>query len=344
MLHKADLDTQLVQGLVLDHGARHPDMPTRLENCFILTCNVSLEWERSEVNSGFYYSDADQRGKLVAAERQFTDDRLQQVIDLKRKVCPEGSGKSFVILNQKGIDPLALDALAREGILALRRAKRRNMERLTLACGGEALNSFEEMTEECLGFAGLVYEQTLGEEKYTFVEHVKNPFSCTVLIRGPHDYIINQIKECVRDGLRAVKNVLEDEAVLPGAGAFEVACCAHLKEYMKEVVGRQKLGIQAFADALLVIPKTLADNAGHDPTDVVIALEEQLLQGNVTGVDLVTGLPMDPCAQGVYDLWTVKRQSMHLTSVIASQFLLTDEILKAGRKMGGSNGAAMPGQ
>lgn len=90
MLHKADLDTQLVQGLVLDHGARHPDMPTRLENCFILTCNVSLEWERSEVNSGFYYSDADQRGKLVAAERQFTDDRLQQVIDLKRKVCPEG--------------------------------------------------------------------------------------------------------------------------------------------------------------------------------------------------------------------------------------------------------------
>jgi len=309
-----------------------------------LICNVSLEWERSEVSSGFYYSDADQRQKLVDAERAFTDDKLGQILALKRKVCPEGSGKNFVILNQKGIDPLALDALARDGILALRRAKRRNMERLTLACGGEALNSFDDMTEECLGHAGLVYEQTLGDEKYTFVEEVSNPFSCTVLIRGPHDYIINQIKECVRDGLRAVKNVLEDEAVVAGAGAFEVACAADLKSYMREVQGRQKLGIQAFADALLVIPKTLADNAGHDPTDVVIALEEQVQEGNVAGVDLATGEPMDPIANGVYDLFTVKRQSLHLTSVIASQFLLTDEILKAGRKMGGGNGAPMPGQ
>lgn len=342
MLHKSDLDTQLVRGLVLDHGARHHDMPTRLENCYILTCNVSLEWERSEVQSGFYYKDADQRQKLVDAERRVTDVQVEKILELKRKVCPEGSGKSFVVLNQKGIDPMALEALSREGILALRRAKRRNMERLTLACGGDALNSFEDLSEDCLGYAGLVYEQTLGDEKYTFVEDVKFPTSCTMLIRGPHNHVIEQIKETVRDGLRAVRNVLDDKCVIPGAGAFEVACAAHLKEYMPEVKGRAKLGVQAFADAMLVIPKTLADNGGHDPQDTVIALQEAHEAGELAGVNLEAGGVLDPMKEGIYDAFMVKRQSLHLTSVIASQFLLTDEILKAGKKMG-KGGPSMPG-
>jgi len=342
MLHKSDLDTQLVRGLVLDHGARHHDMPSRLENCYVLTCNVSLEWERSEVQSGFYYKDAAHRQQLVDAERRVTDVQVEKILELKRKVCPEGSGKNFVVLNQKGIDPLALEALAREGILALRRAKRRNMERLTLACGGDALNSFEDLSEECLGYAGLVYEQTLGDEKYTFVEDVRNPTSCTMLIRGPHNHVIEQIKETVRDGLRAVRNVLEDKCVIPGAGAFEVACSAHLKEYMPEVKGRAKLGVQAFADALLVIPKTLADNGGHDPQDTVIALMEEHEQGKLAGVNLDDGGVLDPMAAGIYDAYMVKKQSLHLTSVIASQFLLTDEILKAGKKMG-KGGPSMPG-
>ena len=342
MLHKSDLDTQLVRGLVLDHGARHPDMPQRLENCYILTMNVSLEWERSEVSSGFYYKDAEQRQKLVDAERRVTDSQVDKILELKRKVCPEGSGKSFVVLNQKGIDPLALDALAREGILGLRRAKRRNMERLTLACGGDALNSLEDLSEECLGYAGLVYEQTLGDEKYTFVEDVKNPTSCTMLIRGPHNHVIEQIKETVRDGLRAVRNCLDDKCVVPGAGAFEVACAAHLKEYMVEVKGRAKLGVQAFADALLVIPKVLAENGGHDPQDTAIALQEAHEAGTYAGVDLKSGGTLDPMEHGIYDAYTVKRQSLHLTSVISSQFLLTDEILKAGKKMG-KGGASMPG-
>lgn len=342
MLHKSDLDTQLVRGLVLDHGARHHDMPTRLENCYILTCNVSLEWERSEVQSGFYYKDADQRQKLVDAERRVTDVQVEKILELKRKVCPEGSGKSFVVLNQKGIDPMALEALSREGILALRRAKRRNMERLTLACGGDALNSFDDLSEDCLGYAGLVYEQTLGDEKYTFVEDVKFPTSCTMLIRGPHNHVIEQIKETVRDGLRAVRNVLDDKCVIPGAGAFEVACAAHLKEYMPEVKGRAKLGVQAFADAMLVIPKTLADNGGHDPQDTVIALQEAHEAGELAGVNLEAGGVLDPMKEGIYDAFMVKRQSLHLTSVIASQFLLTDEILKAGKKMG-KGGPSMPG-
>ena len=201
-------------------------MPKRLTNCHVLTCNVSLEYEKSEVASGFYYSDAAQREKLIESERKFTDDKVRQVIEFKRKVCSDG--KSFVLINQKGIDPLSLDMLAKEGIFAARRAKRRNMERIALACGGIAVNCFDDLEEDCLGHAGLVYEVNLGEENYTFIDEVKNPKSCTLLLKGPNKHTIEQIKDAVRDGLRAVAGVLEDGKVVPGGGAFEVAAHTEL--------------------------------------------------------------------------------------------------------------------
>merc|ERR1712072_1034802 len=123
MKHKLVTETKLIKGIVMDHGARHPDMPKRLENCYILTCNVSLEYEKSEVNAGFFYSSAEQRDRLVESERKFTDDKVRKIIELKKKVCTEENGKSFVIINQKGVDPLSLASFAREGIIALRRAK-----------------------------------------------------------------------------------------------------------------------------------------------------------------------------------------------------------------------------
>ena len=146
MQHKSATDSQLVRGLVMDHGARHPDMPKRVRNAFVLTLNVSLEYEKTEVNSGFFYSSAEQREKLVESERRFVDAKLKKIVELKNQVCdapantPESERKSFVIFNQKGIDPMSLDILAKNGIFALRRAKRRNMERLQLCCGGVAQN------------------------------------------------------------------------------------------------------------------------------------------------------------------------------------------------------------
>ena len=191
-----------------------------------------MEYEKTEVNSGFFYKSAEDREKLVAAERKFIDDRVKAVIEFKRKVCGDDLAngdapkKTFVIINQKGIDPLSLDALAKEGILALRRAKRRNMERLALACGGVAVNSFEGLDESCLGYAGIiiidlqlktfifyffaqskqtyctfhnlilgvVYEHVLGENKFTFVEECKNPQSVTILMKGPNKHTLSQMK------------------------------------------------------------------------------------------------------------------------------------------------------
>lgn len=215
MQHRESGDTTLIKGLVLDHGSRHPDMPKRVTNAYILTCNVSMEYEKSEVNSGFFYKTAEEREKLVLAEREFIDHRVRKVIELKKKLC-DGTDKQFVVINQKGIDPLSLDMLAKEGIMALRRAKRRNMERLALACGGMAMNSFDDLSEECLGYAGLVYEHILGENKYTFVEECKNPQSVTILIKGPNKHTITQIKDAVRDGLRSINNAIGDKAIIPG--------------------------------------------------------------------------------------------------------------------------------
>merc|ERR1719265_1355528 len=152
MKHKLVNETRLVRGLVMDHGARHPDMPKRLENCFILTCNVSLEYEKSEVNAGFFYNSSEQRDKLVESERRFTDEKVKKIIELKRQVCTDENKKTFVLLNQKGIDPPSLEMLARENIIALRRVKRRNMERIPLCCGGNAVNSFDDLCEDDLGY------------------------------------------------------------------------------------------------------------------------------------------------------------------------------------------------
>ena len=310
-------------------------MKKHVDNAFILTCNISLEYEKSEVHSSFMYSNADQRERMVAAERAVTDERVDAVIALKNKVCVgDKADAGFVVISQKGIDPPALDALARAGIVGLRRAKRRNMERLVLACGGTAVDSVTELEPGCLGWAGKVYEHVLGEEAYTFVEDVANPTSCTVLLKGPNDHAIAQMKDAVRDGLRAVKNVYEDGALLPGAGAFEVAICQRLlNETRKSVAGRAKLGVQAFAEALLIVPKTLAENAGLDVQETVLTLQDEHDRGSAAGLDVNTGEPMDPVLAGVLDNYIVKVQMLHSAPVVATQLLLVDEVMRAGVNM-----------
>ncbi|CAD2219680.1 T-complex protein 1 subunit zeta [Angomonas deanei] len=336
MRHRLSSDTRFVNGIVLDHGGRNSDMPKYLENAYILTCNVSLEYERSELTTGFYYKTPEEKARMVDAERKMTDDRVRQIIALKKQVCTKENGRSFVVINQKGIDPIALEMLAKEGILALRRAKRRNMERLVLACGGEAVNTSDNLTPEILGEAGLIQEHTIGDDVYTFVENSKLGKSCTLLVKGPNDHTIAQIKDAIRDGLRAVKNALESGSVVPGAGAFEVALHEHLMKYIETVSGKQKIGVRAFADAMLVTPKTLAENSGLDVQQCLITLQEASTtarkQNKWVGLRLDTGDVMDPVASGIFDNVIVKRSIIEATGDIVAQLLLVDEIMKAGRR------------
>lgn len=199
-----------------------------------------------------------------------------------------------------------------------------------------AQNSVDDLTPDILGWAGLVYEHTLGEEKFTFIEDVKDPKSVTLLIKGPNAHTIQQIQDALRDGLRAVKNAIDDECLIPGAGAFEVACSAHLSGPVKKnAKGRVKMGVQAFADALLIIPKTLATNGGFDVQEAVVALQvrsilwlsdvrvtyftnsqDEVSEGNIVGIDLQSGEPFDPTVEGIWDNYRVKRQMLHSWFVI----------------------------
>jgi len=246
-------------------------------------------------------------------------------------------GRSFDVINQKGVDPGALDMLAREGIIALRRAKRRNMERLPLIVGGVAVNSVDDLDPDDLGFAELVYEQTMEDDKYTFIEGVKNPHSCTVLIKGSTDHAIAQMKDALRDGLRAVSNTVEDKALVPGAGAFEIGAHVHLEEFKRTVVGKQRLGVEIFANALLCIPKALIDNSGLDTQDKLLTLiaERESKKDRPVGVSVATGDPIDPTTEGIWDNYGVKRQMLGLAPVLAQQLLLVDEVIRAGKQMGG---------
>ncbi|GAV52896.1 hypothetical protein ZYGR_0AI01780 [Zygosaccharomyces rouxii] len=340
MQHLSPKDTKFVKGLVLDHGGRHPDMPQKVENAYVLILNVSLEYEKTEVNSGFFYSSAEQRDKLAASERSFVDSKLKKIIDLKNEVCGLDDKKGFVIINQKGIDPMCLDVLAKHNILALRRAKRRNMERLQLVTEGEAQNSVDDLSPSVLGFSESVHQETIGDEKFTYVTGNKNPKSCTILIKGSTHYALNQTKDAVRDGMRAVANVIRDKTVVPGAGAFFIAASRHLKTCNMNKLGakgKMKNGVEAFAEALLVIPKTLVKNSGFDALDVLALCEDELNdaqeadQRRFVGVDLKLGDSCDPTIEGIWDSFRVIRNAINGASGIAGNLLLCDELLRAGR-------------
>jgi len=290
-------------------------------------------------NSGFFYNSADQRDKLVESERFFTDEKVKRVIELKRKVCDENPSepkKTFVVINQKGIDGPSLESFAREGIIALRRAKRRNMERLVLACGGNAVNSVDDLDESDLGYAGCVYEHQIEDDKFTFVEQPKNPHSCTVLVTGPNEHTLHQMKDALRDGLKSIVNVLEDGSVVAGAGAFEIAAHAHLEEYKKTLSGKARLGVEIFAKSLLITPKVLIENSGLDVQEKLLNVlaEFDLNKGQVAvGIDVGTGDAMSPKDEGVWDNYCVKKQMFNLAPVLAQQLLLVDEIIRAGVQM-----------
>jgi len=331
MRHRLDLDTRLVRGLVLDHGTRHPNMRKRANKCKILFTNLNLEWEHTEVNSAFYYKDANQREDMAKAERQYVNNRCQKIIDFRNATLKED--ETLVLINVGGIDPICLDMLQKADIMGIRRAKRRNMERLAKCTGGYCVNTAAAFTPDCLGYAESVYEHCLGDDKYTFIEGVPLSKSVTVLIKGPNNHTIAQIKDALKDGLRAVKNAIEEQCIVPGAGAFEVACCRHLREYKKTVKGRSKLGVQAMSDALLIIPKTLATNSGLDPQDAIIKLMDAHKESNTAGLCLDTGEAIDPISEGIIENHCVKKQLLQLATVISTKILLVDQIIRAGRRM-----------
>ncbi|CAF3844139.1 unnamed protein product [Rotaria sp. Silwood1] len=226
-----------------------------------------------------------------------------------------------MVINNKGIDPLSVDVLAKEEILALRRAKHRNMDRLTLACAGQAMNSLENLTKESLGFAEDVYEHVFGEEIFTIVEACKNPKSVTVLLKRSTKYILNQVKDALHNGRRSIRNALEDGFI---------SNLNKLTQYNEQVKGRARLAVQAFAQALLIIPKAIAQNVGHHQQETIVKLQNEYATSKIpVGIDITTGEAMERKSLAIFDNYRVKKQLIHSSTSIATNLILVDEILRA---------------
>jgi len=332
MVHKTANETTLVKGIVMDHGGRHPFMPQVVKNAYVLTCNVSLEYEKTEVNATIMYSNPEDREKMAADERDFINKRCRQIVALKELVCKNGEG--FVVFNQSGIDPHSLEILAKSGILALRRVKRRNMERLTLCCGGVAVSGTDNLKASLLGRAGHIKQMHVGEETYTIVDECENPRSVTMLIKGPNMYTIDQVKDAINDGLNAVSTALVTQFVLPGAAAVELEAARKLRTFVTKELGASKaqLGVEVLARALESIPKALAQNSGFDSQKLLLensSRDTVAKPENMLGFNTETGELFEPVARGIYDSYSVKMHSLQASLAITTNFLDVDAVIKS---------------
>ena len=318
-----ELQSRFVRGIVLDHGARHPDMPKILHNVFVLVCNISLEYEKSEVNSSFSSFSCDQQEKLFNKEREIIDKKINKIIQIKRMVC-KGGNKGFLVVNQKGIDNISLDLFCREGILALRRTKKKNMERISLLCNAIPVNSSDEIDSMILGFAGIVYEQNIGEEKFTFIENVSNPFSGTILIKGSNVFLRKNTEEIVRNAIKTIKLSMEDNCYVLGGGKLESNGSKHLIHYANQMTGGKKFGILALANALQSIPNTLNENEGQQSVDNFSQNRVQKKKiSNINNKSIYSR----KISGKIFDCFSSKKQIFNSVCTIANQILMIDEIL-----------------
>nr|UXY88509.1 T-complex protein 1, zeta SU [Cryptomonas curvata] len=320
MESQVEFESRFIKGIVLDHGSRHIGMPSILNDSFILLCNISLEYEKTELDSEFMFNSTDKQEKLSIKERECIDKKVKKIIQLKRSVCRD-SKKGFLVINQKGIDVISLDLLSKEGILGIRRAKRRNMERISLMCNAVPINSVDNIKAEVLGYAGLVYEQIIGEEKYTFIENVSNPFSGTILIKGRNSFLKQQIKDVIQSSLTTLKLFIKDKCALMGGGRIELASYNHLISYSDLIKGRKKFGIIALAIGILNIPKILSENSGEDPYLYFNKIENTFLPNN----DLILGSKWNQT--DILDCFTIKKQIFNSVCLVANTILLIDEII-----------------
>jgi T-complex protein 1 subunit zeta len=313
-----EMDSRWVKGIVLDHGARHPDMPKLVNNAFILLCNASLEYEKTDLNSRFVICSTFQNENLFTKERRLIDKKIHKIIQLKRFVCKD-KNRNFVIINQKGIDSSALDLLAKEGILGIRRAKRRNMERISVLCNCIPINSFDDLSTDCLGFAGLIYEQEIGEEKYTFIENVTNPFSGTILIKGKNSILRKQIEDSIKNTLKTLKECIENQGILKGSGEIELQASEHLIKYSKKLKGKKKFGVEGLGLALLIIPKTLIHNSGNFDSKNSFGL----LNKRNSSDSYVKKFKNN----SIFDCFSVKKKIYDSVCLLSCQLLLIDDII-----------------
>ncbi|MCW3136007.1 MAG: thermosome subunit alpha [Canidatus Methanoxibalbensis ujae] len=317
------LDTQLIRGMVVDKERVHPGMPKRVENAKIALINAPLEIEKTEIDAKIEITSPEQM-------KAFLDEEERMLREMVEKIKESGAN---VVFCQKGIDDLAQYYLAKENIMAVRRVKESDMKKLAQATGGKILTSLEEIREEDLGRAGLVEERKVANEEMIFVEDCPNPRAVTVLIRGGTEHVVDEAERALNDAIRVVACTIEDGKYVPGGGAPEIEIALNLRDYASKVGGREQLAIQAFADAIEVIPRSLAENAGLDPIDMLVSLRAAHEAGDKNaGLDVFNGEAVNMLDANVMEPLRVKKQAISSAVEAATMILRIDDVIAASKE------------
>ena len=317
-------NSELIEGLLLDKEKVHSAMPEKVENAKVALLDAALEIKNTEIDAKIQITEPSQLNAFLEKEEQTLRDMVNKVKE---------SGAS-VLFCQKGIDDVAQHFLAKRGILAVRRVKKSDMEKLARATGGRVVSSWKELTAGDLGHAGLVREEKIGDEEMLFVEKCQNPKAVTLLVRGGTEHVAEEIKRAVMDALGDVAASLREGKVVAGAGSIEMELPKGLKIFASTLSGREQLAVQAFAETMEVIPRTLAENAGLDPIDSLTKLRSAHDQNQKwAGINVFSGEAMDAWKAGVIEPLKIKTQALSSAAEVAEMILRIDDVI-----LGGSSG------
>jgi len=332
-------DTKMIKGLILDKERVHPRMPRVIKDAKIALVDRALEIKKTEVEAKIQIRDPMQMQKFLDEE----ENTLKQMVEKVKK-----SGAN-VLICEKGIDDLAQHYLAKEGVYAVRRVKRSDMEKLAKATGGKIITNLEDLKASELGMAAQVEETKIADSDMTFVTGCKNPKAVSILIRGGTEHVVDEVERALHDALKVVAVAIEDGVAVPGGGAPEIELALRLRDYGQTVGGREQLAIEAFAEALEIIPWTLAENAGMDSIDVLIELKNAHMKkaGRNFGVNVLQNKVSDMLDAKVIEPLRVKTQAIQSATEVASMILRIDDVIASKKtspaEMGGGRGPGGPG-
>jgi len=322
-------DTALVKGIVLDKEIVHSGMPTKIQQAKIALINTALEIEKTEMSAEIRINDPTQMQMFLEEENRM----LKTMVD---KLHTVGAN---VVICQKGIDDMAQHFLAKYGILSVRRVKESDMTKLAKATGGRITTNLDDISEKDLGVSELVHQKKVESDKWVFVEGCKNPHSVTLLIRGGSQRVVDEVDRSIHDALMVVKDVIEKPAIVAGGGAPEALLAAFLKDWSESFDGRQQLAIKKFAEALEIIPLTIAENAGMDPIDTMVTLRAKQSEGKKwSGINAKDGKVGDMLSLNIVEPVVVKEQIIKAATEAASMILRIDDVIAISGAPGGPPG------
>jgi len=316
------LDTNILDGIIVDKEIVHPMMPKSLRDAKIALINSALEIEKTEFDAEIKIKTPDMINKFLEEESHMLQRRVDKLNEIRANV----------VFCQKGIDDKAQNFLAKEGIIAIRRVKRSDMEKLARATNAKIVNDVSEITSSDLGIVGKIEEKKIGEDNMVFVSECADPKAITILIRGGIEHVVDEAERMIKDALSVVKATIENPYILPGGGASEIEIAKRLKAFSRNIGGRQQLAIEIYANALEIIPKTLAENAGYNPVDLLVELrsKHEAAGGSLYGVNIEKGKPDDMVKLGVIEPLSILTQALQSATEVTSMLLRIDDIIAAG--------------